>query len=160
MMGWLWAPVTYSFAPVPKLILDCIFFLNSSPSFPTHGRFPQNVIWKSTLWLKPTLLNPPSFLNSVINDPTPYLLLRNHAIQFHPLSCSVLTQPFWLLIKFQKLSLNRVLTNLIFFFFFWPHLVSCRILVSQSGIETRPLVVKAQSPNHGATRKFLHQSLF
>ena len=75
MMGWLLAPVTYSFAPVPKLILACIFFLNSSPSFPIHGRFPQNVIWKSTQ-LKPTLLNPASFPDSLFTCSSKIMLFN------------------------------------------------------------------------------------
>lgn len=116
MMGWLLAPVTYSFAPVPKLILACIFFLNSSPSFPIHGRFPQNVIWKSTQ-LKPTLLNPASFPDSVINGPTPYLPAPEKSCYSIPSSLMQCPyQPFQLLIKFQKLSLNSVLPISFWFF--------------------------------------------
>ena len=34
------------------------------------------------------------------------------------------------------------------FFFFWPHLMACGILVIQPGIEPHFLAVRAQSPNH------------
>ena len=41
--------------------------------------------------------------------------------------------------------------------------MACGILVPQSGIEPEPLAVKAQSPNHWATREFpsfLFQDVF
>lgn len=41
--------------------------------------------------------------------------------------------------------------------------MACGILVPQSGIEPEPLAVKAQSPNHWATRvfpSFLFQDVF
>ena len=48
-------------------------------------------------------------------------------------------------------------TLLFFFFnyFFWLHCVACGILVPPSGIEPRPLSVKASSPNQWTTREFL-----
>ena len=39
------------------------------------------------------------------------------------------------------------------FVYFWLHCSTCRILVPQSGIEPRPLAVKAQSPNHWIARE-------
>ena len=39
-------------------------------------------------------------------------------------------------------------------FCFWPHQEACGILVSWPGIESAPLVVKAQSPNHWTAREF------
>ena len=41
----------------------------------------------------------------------------------------------------------------LFFFFFFSH-KACRILVPQPGVETRPLAMRVQSPNHWTTRKF------
>ena len=42
-----------------------------------------------------------------------------------------------------------------FFFFFWPHHATCRILVPWSEIEPGPLAVKVWSPNHWTTRGIL-----
>ena len=38
--------------------------------------------------------------------------------------------------------------------FFWPHRMSCRILVPWPGIEFESSAVKAQNPNHWSTREF------
>ena len=40
------------------------------------------------------------------------------------------------------------------FFFFWPHHVSCGILVPWPGIKPTPLAMKAQSLNHWTTGEF------
>ena len=45
-------------------------------------------------------------------------------------------------------------SDLFFFFFFWLCHVACGILVSQPGIETAPLAVRAQSPNRWTARDF------
>ena len=42
---------------------------------------------------------------------------------------------------------------LFIYFNFWPCCVACGILVPQPGIEPAPLAVKAESPNHWATRE-------
>ena len=42
------------------------------------------------------------------------------------------------------------------FFLFWPHCTTCRILVSQPGIEPRPWAVKAGSCNHLNSPGILH----
>ena len=39
-------------------------------------------------------------------------------------------------------------------FIYWPHHVTCGILVPQTGIEPRSLGVRAQSPNRWTTREF------
>ena len=44
--------------------------------------------------------------------------------------------------------------------FFWPCRMTCGILVSQPGIEHRPLAVSMQSPNHWTTREFPRQGFF
>ena len=44
--------------------------------------------------------------------------------------------------------------NLSLFFFFWPHLASCGMLVPQPGIEPGATAVKAPSTNHWTTREF------
>ena len=46
------------------------------------------------------------------------------------------------------------LTFFSFSIFFWPHSMACGILVPWPGIESRPLAVGAQSPNHWTTREF------
>ena len=40
------------------------------------------------------------------------------------------------------------------FFFFWLHSTACGIFVPRPGIEPQPSAVKAQSPNHWASREF------
>ena len=42
-----------------------------------------------------------------------------------------------------------------FFFFFWPHLVACGILVPQSGIEPALPAVELWSLNHWTAREVL-----
>ena len=42
-----------------------------------------------------------------------------------------------------------------FFFFFWPHLEACGILVPHWGVEPRSLAVKTWSPNHWALREVI-----
>ena len=41
------------------------------------------------------------------------------------------------------------------FFFFWPHLAPCGILVPQWGVEPRSLAMKTRSPNHWALGEVL-----
>ena len=43
----------------------------------------------------------------------------------------------------------------LFFYFFWPCHVACRILAPQGpGIEPKPSAVKVRSPNHWTAREF------
>ena len=42
----------------------------------------------------------------------------------------------------------------LFFYFFWPCLAVCGILVPQPGIEPGPTAMKALSPNHWTAREF------
>ena len=46
------------------------------------------------------------------------------------------------------------------FFFFWPHHVACKILVSWPGIEPTPSEVKVESLNHQITREFPKHQYF
>ena len=49
----------------------------------------------------------------------------------------------------------KVVSFLSFFLFvFWPCFMACRILVFRTGIEPRPLALKAQNPNYWTTREF------
>ena len=41
-----------------------------------------------------------------------------------------------------------------FFFFFWPHLTACGILVPRPGIEPVPPAVEVWNPKHWTTREF------
>ena len=43
----------------------------------------------------------------------------------------------------------------LFFFFFWPHLAACKILVPWPGIKPVPPAVETQNHNHWTTREVL-----
>lgn len=106
------APVTESFqcfAWVPKLFPVFASLLNSSSSFPIHGHFPQNVIWKST-HLKSTLKNPTSSLDSFMVAPflTHLLLKTTLLIPSSLMHFCPLPKPIQLVIKSQKLFLYNV----------------------------------------------------
>ena len=61
----------------------------------------------------------------------------------------------------QTYTLVCILNNMLpvcflwLFVCFWPHLLACRILVSQPWIEPQASAVKTRSPNHWTARKFL-----
>ena len=46
-----------------------------------------------------------------------------------------------------------MISESLFFFFFWLYSVTCRILVPLPEIEPSPPAVEAQSPNHWTARK-------
>lgn len=56
---------------------------------------------------------------------------------------------------------SKVVSFLCFFLFvFWPCCMAGRILVSRTGIEPRPLALKAQNPNYWTTREFpIHSTI-
>ena len=46
------------------------------------------------------------------------------------------------------------------YYFFWPHLTACGILVPRPGIEPGAMAVKAPNPNHWTTREVPKDILF
>ena len=53
-------------------------------------------------------------------------------------------------------SIQREILFVLFFlnfFIFWPHLAAYRILVPRPGIQSGPIAMKVQSPNHWTAKK-------
>ena len=49
---------------------------------------------------------------------------------------------------------------MLYYYYFWPCLMACGILVPWPGTESPPTTVEAQSPNHWITREFLVVMLY